>query len=294
MADDDLLENGSAAERFARALADLHQRAGKPALAALQHEANSFEISLPPSKLSDWLNGKSVPADWHVLAWLIRSLDRRVGAEPGQSRPEGAWQTLHREAQDERNQARGRPSRPRRRRSAPPFVEPQKTVSVPPTAAQQRSDEAALQCIDVLADLRNVFTDWPDRRKLPIVFFKATEDGDLGRLLQDLAAKADWIINDEVRQRLSGISHVLGHGAMFKKEIGTEIFNLAPRLCDHGSSVLKAHLQGRELPEEDISVRYVAVLTRNAFRPLQATMESSGLAAVLARFLDDDEGVQPT
>jgi DNA-binding CsgD family transcriptional regulator len=94
-------------------LRSLYEAAGSPALATL---AALGARQQPPaqvsdSALSDWLNRKSVPAQWNTPVFLaiVAVLQPRAQARSGyEPRPAGWWQQLLGQAQDERAAARMR------------------------------------------------------------------------------------------------------------------------------------------------------------------------------------------
>ncbi|WP_125614401.1 hypothetical protein [Actinomadura sp. WAC 06369] len=114
-----------AAERFAAALRDLYDAAGRPIYAELirQGQAQKPPIRLRDASLSDWLSGKSTPSNPAAVHFLVTYLQGRADGHPLRTRTE--WEGLLDEAQRERCRKRGgRPAaRPRPTLEADPLPE---------------------------------------------------------------------------------------------------------------------------------------------------------------------------
>jgi NTP-dependent ternary conflict system VMAP-like protein/effector-associated domain 2 (EAD2)-containing protein len=92
--------------QFAGELRRLRGAAGDPSLGTLVRRAAGV-VNLNPQSLSDWLNGKSVPADRVAVAFLARHLEP-VAAQRSDYRPRGVpwWLDLHRRAWTQRHRGR--------------------------------------------------------------------------------------------------------------------------------------------------------------------------------------------
>jgi tetratricopeptide (TPR) repeat protein len=106
-----------AATRFSAELRTLYDRGGRPTLGRLVRLGRDAKIDISDATISSWLNGDSVPGDKsvdYVLSVLVPYLTREASERDGEwpVLPVSRWQTLLKEARDERDARRGgRPSR---------------------------------------------------------------------------------------------------------------------------------------------------------------------------------------
>jgi hypothetical protein len=102
-----------ASERFSAALRALWEEAGRPTYSALSRRAVGYPVSLSRSSLSDWMTGRSVPAEPSVVQFLVEELlelaDRRNQTSRRVPAAIDAWMNLHREVVQERARRAGRP-----------------------------------------------------------------------------------------------------------------------------------------------------------------------------------------
>jgi hypothetical protein len=91
---------GTPPERFAAALRALYTAAGAPPYRVLvrQGAGQRPQVKLTDSSLSDWINGRSVPADLAAVRFLVGYLESIAGRRGHQARGHGWWSALHAQA----------------------------------------------------------------------------------------------------------------------------------------------------------------------------------------------------
>ncbi|MER7469590.1 hypothetical protein [Micromonospora sp. NPDC000018] len=100
----------SAAERFATALRELYEAAGSPEYRVVVRQGSQqpSPVKLTDSSLSDWLGGKSVPADPSAVRFLVPFLQGWAAKQQGYpTRPLDWWLTLRQQAWAEKRTNRG-------------------------------------------------------------------------------------------------------------------------------------------------------------------------------------------
>ncbi|WP_432838127.1 effector-associated domain 2-containing protein [Dactylosporangium sp. CA-092794] len=97
---------GSAA-LLAKALGGLYAHAGRPTLASLVKQGETHRLRLSVATLSDWLHGKSVPADRDAFAFLVAALEKRAAQQPGhQPREPASWLAMRDRAWSQKQESR--------------------------------------------------------------------------------------------------------------------------------------------------------------------------------------------
>ncbi|MGI5239347.1 tetratricopeptide repeat protein [Dactylosporangium sp. CA-139066] len=104
----------SAGQRFAAALQELYEAAGRPEHRLLIRQAERQEppVRLAPRSLSDWFGGRHLPADPGALRFLVTFLQPMAASHSSDFVPRNWswWQHLHEQA---RQDTAGRAGRPR-------------------------------------------------------------------------------------------------------------------------------------------------------------------------------------
>ncbi|MCL9759122.1 hypothetical protein [Frankia sp. AiPa1] len=141
---------------YAAALRDLWEAAARPTGQTLQYQAGQQKppLTLGVSSWSDWFNGRNVPANPRVAAFLIAYLRGRVPSGCAYQAPPDRWWETRRSALAQRRTGSGRGGRPR---SSPrpaysgsadgPFGQLQPTLTpeapaFPASAGLQRAEDA--------------------------------------------------------------------------------------------------------------------------------------------------------
>ncbi|MFI1386413.1 hypothetical protein [Embleya sp. NPDC020886] len=108
---------GGGAAELARSLRELWERAGSPTYATLVRRGAGQRppVALGTTVLSDWFNGRGVPADPVRFAFVVTWLEREAARiDPSHvATPTAGWERLRTAAERERRPA-GRPHTPRR------------------------------------------------------------------------------------------------------------------------------------------------------------------------------------
>lgn len=109
-------EAGGKAGELADLLRELYERAGSPTYAKLARQGAGQRppVALGATVLSDWFNGRGVPADPERFAFLVTWLEHEAARRDRAyvATPAAAWERLRGEAERERRPA-GRPHTPR-------------------------------------------------------------------------------------------------------------------------------------------------------------------------------------
>jgi hypothetical protein len=134
-------------EEFVAALHALYEDAASPPYACLVRQAARQQrpVKLTEQSLSDWLSGKSVPADPTAVLFLAQYLSNlaKRADHLAHVRPPEWWLQLHDQARRDRHARRGgRPSASSTDRPVPAELSgrgQQRNETQPPAAAQQPS-----------------------------------------------------------------------------------------------------------------------------------------------------------